>query len=231
MNKHDSDWEYYDDDRISSIYKVVYKRVLEMPETAAFKQNIIDKMLGTTVINMSIVHHTNYYGNWTPFVKFNMAIPGRSDFITTGECQESDRYPIKINIKESDFAAPPNEIIKLFENAINKGIHMHGLMNMYSVTNGTKGGKNKFVPWFLYSTLKSPEIGIAKTEAEARLTREANTLLHSPGNNEMYIKACHDLGKRGIIEQLKNLRHLPLEVIKEALNEFLCTDVMDDFDE
>jgi len=225
-NRQNEEWCYYDNRQISPIYLNVYEKVLALPGTQTLMQSVIDRMNGVTVVNMVVVEQEQYY-EWVPSVEFNLAVPGRSDFIKTGGCRTPD---VRIGFEPIDFAPTTDEILNLFETNVyeNGPIHMHGLMNMYSVRNGTKGNKNKFVPWFLCRTLKGPEITAAKDENERRLTREASRFIRDPECNAQYIEARNRVGKKGVIKQLQNLKHLPLETIKEALNEFLCMDVMDE---
>jgi hypothetical protein len=237
-NNRDDDWTYYGDDRISSIYLDVYNKVLALPGTSVLKQTVIDKLDGTTVSTMVVIQKDgSHYGGWTPNVKFFIVVPGVRDHIET---DTSNTPEIQFTLNTGDFKPCDEAILELFAQNVgeeyNHPIHMHGLMNMYSVKNGTqggknKGGKNKFVPWFLNKILKGDEITEAKKNAEARLLHEAYKFLNNPDFNAEYIEARNSLGKKGVIEQLKNLKHLPLEVLKEALNEFLCMDVMDGFDE
>lgn len=226
MGRPNDDWCYYDNRQISSIYLTVYEKVLALPGTQAIVQAVIDRMNGTTVASMEVVKQDHYY-EWVPNVEFYLAVPGRDNFIKTNSTKTPD---VRITLELIDFTPTTEEILSLFEANVyeNGPIHMHGLMNTYSVRNGTKGNKNKFVPWFMCKTLKGPEITAVKDENERRLTREASRFVRDPAYNAQYIEARNRVGKMGVIKQLQNLKHLPLETIKEALNEFLCMDVMDE---
>jgi hypothetical protein len=228
-NKANDDWSYYDDTRVSSIYLTVYKKVLERPQALFLKQSVIDKMNGTTVASCHMVRQDSYY-EWVPTVEFHLAIPGRANFIKTSSCRTPE---IHIRLDPINFAPSEEEILALFEENVGDGkpIHMHGLMSMYSVKGGTKGNKNKFVPWFLNKILQCDEMTTARTENESRLVRDASRYITDSAYNEEYLKERNRVGKMGIIKQLQNLKHLPLETIREALREFLCMDVMDGFDD
>jgi len=231
-NDNNSDnWASYGDERISSIYLTVYEKFFNLPSIQAFKNEVISKMEATTIASMKPIELESYYGNWIPSVRFFLAIPGQKDLVETSTSTEER---LKVSIDLDKFIPNEDTILEQFAHNVGDSyqypIHMHGLMTMFSVKNGTKGGKNKLVPWITGKIFRSPEVLAAKENAESRLASEGYKYISDPKYNAKYIEARDRVGKMGIIKQLKGLRHLPIEVIKEALNEFLCTDVMDDFD-
>jgi hypothetical protein len=229
----DDNWASYGDERISSIYSTVYNKFFALPAIQGLKDEIIKKMEGTTIVSMTPVILDSYYGNWIPSVKFHLAIPGKKDLHETHSVSTESKLAISIGL--DDYLPSGTFILECFAQNVGDGheypIHMHGLMTMHSAKNGTKGGKNRLVPWIVNKLMRSPEITEAKTRTEERLAQSAYTSIVDPEYHAEYIQARDKVGKMGIIKQLKGLRHLPIEVIKEALNEFLCTDVMDDFEE
>jgi hypothetical protein len=234
-----ADFRSYDDSRVSSIYLNVYNQTLKLPGYEKFLQETAGRLQSTTIEGIRICKK-QYNSDFVPYFEFDCLIrenllspTRRAPFTSSQYSGVKDGYGClnSFSIDWDEYTPSTDEVLAFFSQNVGSErqypIHMHGLMNMNTVKHGSSN-KSLFVPWFLNKLINDQGLKQCRIETEARLLREARRFVDDPERNALFIEERNRLGKVGVIEGLKKVKDLPLEVLKEALNEFFCMDVMED---
>jgi hypothetical protein len=121
---------------------------------------------------------------------------------------------------------PNDTAMKLYDDCVSTHrINVHGLIQRDTIEHGTCTHKNRFKSFVADMLRGNKGIDEACYTARSRVIKET---LHIADTDVELIKKLHRAEVDGIVAALKNFRHLPEGVIRQAVEEFFVHDIIEE---